>query len=1215
MAEFALGLTKTAVEGTLIRVKSAIEEEAKLKVRVQHDLVFITGEFQMMQSFLNIANTERAKNEVVQTWVRQIRDLAFDVEDCVEFVVHLDNRSTWSWLWRVLPSCMAPPLPLDLAVAEIKQLKARVEDVSQRNTRYNLITDSGSSSSKPEVSLPVVVPPATTGSAFHILNEVWDAMGKRRGMGDLTTLIMSEDTGLLVISVWGSSTGGADLGKTSIFRKAYCDLEICKEFKNRAWVKLVDPFDPDEFLKNVLAQFFPTSHQPNNADHVDFRKMMKEAVVKEDNLMKAELMQQVSDEQRYLIIIEELSDVVQWDAIKMCLPESNNGSRIVVATHDLRIALLCTGKPYQVWDLKHFSDGQSLCAFSLKTPESVEGKHSCSSGRTEELHDRVEKYHVYRGIDEHKCLMGCLGNSGVTSMWGIAGVGKTHFARLGYDEMRHSSKFMKYIWVDMPYPFSLTEFSIHLLSDFHSYDLEAKESAAIGVIEGQDPIQECCKILREEKCFLVIDGVRSTYDWDLIKGAFLTDPTQNNNTIVVITNEASIAMHCTPEKDKVINIKCFNAGKARMLFTKVNCERILLTPELTKVSNIIVTKCGGLPKVVLAAASKCFIPISRYDVLDHMEHMKADFMDILETDPTLNSLFSWMRSYFDACSDSVKPCIFYLSVFPADQDVRRRRLLRRWIAEGYSRDKFGNTAEEYGEILFSELVKLSIIHQEENKVLCQVNGFFREYIISRPMEENLVFALEGRCSPNSQHTGQHLVVRSSWDRDITVFESIDFSRLRSLTVFGAWKSFFISTNMRLLRVLDLENTSDLTDDDINKIDKLPPRLKFLSLRGCTNVSRLPILLGGLRQLQTLDVRYTSIVTLPPFIIKLQKLQYIRAGTKDMVEEVALGGDDDSSTSTVPPEVDGIGTVTINNPPTSAGVIEISTSSSKRRPARTLVSSWLSKLRRRKLHNGGVEIPVGIEKLTALHNLGVVRVKGAHGKAILEELKKLTQLRKLGVSGINRDNWQELCCAISGHGHLESLSVQLGEDEEEAGDFLVCLPKTLNLKSLKILGGQCQIPAWVKQQDNFKKIENFDLELTVSTQAHMDLIEELPCKKFRRLRVKPTQDGELHFGNPALYGEWDAFVPFTEPLDFKVIKIDCRYRLEVTFAPWLPLYVKSLKVQCSSGSSLRLSGLHRLWGLKEVWLTGSYGDELKQELQQEIAVHQHKPVLKLEKQRS
>ncbi|CAN6373660.1 unnamed protein product [Urochloa humidicola] len=141
MADFALGLTKTAVEGTLSFVKSAIEQEKKLKEKVEDDLVFITGEFQMMQSFLRVANRERAKNEVVQTWVRQVRNMAFNVEDCVEFVViNIDNKSAMGWLlrsWHTVSQhlrrtvlCCATPPPLDVVVEEIKQLKARVLDVS-----------------------------------------------------------------------------------------------------------------------------------------------------------------------------------------------------------------------------------------------------------------------------------------------------------------------------------------------------------------------------------------------------------------------------------------------------------------------------------------------------------------------------------------------------------------------------------------------------------------------------------------------------------------------------------------------------------------------------------------------------------------------------------------------------------------------------------------------------------------------------------------------------------------------------------------------------------------------------------------------------------------------------------------------------------------------------------------------------------------------------
>ncbi|KAM0909060.1 hypothetical protein ACQ4PT_015113 [Festuca glaucescens] len=333
MAEFALGLTKSAVEGTLSRVKLAIEEDAKLKIRVQNDLLFITGEFQMMQSFLNAANAERTRNDVVRTWVKQVRDLAFDMEDCVEFVIHLDKGSPWTdWFWRVLPSCIAPVLQLDEAVEQIKQLKARVEDVSQRNTRYNLISDSGSSSKHP-VSVSSLVPelmPASTKigetvDPFDTLCKVWESTGKLRDMCDLCKLINNDGDDLEVISLWQSPVAG-HLGVTPVIRQAYNDPEINRIFQSKACIKLLHPFNPDEFLKTLLTQVFASSHQQANMGVVVLRKRMKASVATEE-----ELMQQLC-KQRYLVIVEELSTMAEWDAIRMYLPNSKNGSRIVVAT-------------------------------------------------------------------------------------------------------------------------------------------------------------------------------------------------------------------------------------------------------------------------------------------------------------------------------------------------------------------------------------------------------------------------------------------------------------------------------------------------------------------------------------------------------------------------------------------------------------------------------------------------------------------------------------------------------------------------------------------------------------------------------------------------------------------------------------------------------------------------------------------------------------------
>jgi hypothetical protein len=208
---------------------------------------------------------------------------------------------------------------------------------------------------------------SASSSTFQLLQEVWEAAGKmRHDKEDLRKLLANEGSDLEVISLWGSQgPAAADLGTTSILRTAYNDPKICQDFKIRAWVKLMHPFSPDKFLIRLLTQFCASS-QRANIQGPRFQAQMRAAVSRNDDLMKAQLMQQVTNEQRYLVIVQELSTVEEWEAIRMYLPDTKNGSRIIVATQQLGLALSCIGDPYQVFELRKFSDGQSLCAFLNK---------------------------------------------------------------------------------------------------------------------------------------------------------------------------------------------------------------------------------------------------------------------------------------------------------------------------------------------------------------------------------------------------------------------------------------------------------------------------------------------------------------------------------------------------------------------------------------------------------------------------------------------------------------------------------------------------------------------------------------------------------------------------------------------------------------------------------------------------------------------------------
>jgi len=377
-----------------------------------------------------------------------------------------------------------------------------------------------------------------------------------------------------------------------------------------------------------------------------------------------------------------------------------------------------------------------------------------------------------------------------------------------------------------------------------------------------------------------------------------------------------------------------------------------------------------------------------------------------------------------------------------------------------------------------------------------------------------------------------------------------------MTVVGMWKSFFISKSMKLLRVLDLEDSLGLTDADVVQMVKRLWCLKFLSLRGCRGIFHLPSSIGDLRQLQTLDVMDTSIVTLPATITKLQMLQYIRGGTPSISSE--------------DPSV-----------PNAS-------------------SSWLSKFRHLS-HLVGVGVPSGIRELRSLHTLGVVNIGSSAGEAILKALKKLTQLRKLGVFGVNRNNSMAFSSAISGHVHLESLSVWFDKYSQCCLDDFLPLK---NLQSLKLYGvDQLQ----VLQIDQLSKLTKLDLEITTLREWDIKFLGELPKLCILRLCVNQPEYVRLHFC---------VFIDGLEQRSYqklKVLEVACMSSLHVTFGSETMKNLDLLKFDCCIGSSHQLSGLVHLSELKEVWLKGSYEETLKHDVQDQLADHPGKPVLKLEEE--
>lgn len=145
----------------------------------------------------------------------------------------------------------------------------------------------------------------------------------------------------------------------------------------------------------------------------------------------------------------------------------------------------------------------------------------------------------------------------VVSVWGIPGCGRTAFITTVYDRCISAGQFDWCATFHMPQPYNHTVFCRRLL-----YSID---QATLDKLKARDLIEQCWELLHDFRGLLVIDGMQSKGDWDLIKANLITENCQS--CIAVSATEESVATHCAVEN--VCSIKCLQARPALDLFQQV----------------------------------------------------------------------------------------------------------------------------------------------------------------------------------------------------------------------------------------------------------------------------------------------------------------------------------------------------------------------------------------------------------------------------------------------------------------------------------------------------------------------------------------------------------------------------------------------------------------------------------------------------------------------
>lgn len=236
--------------------------------------------------------------------------------------------------------------------------------------------------------------------------------------------------------------------------------------------------------------------------------------------------------------------------------------------------------------------------------------------------------------------------------------------------------------------------------------------------------------------------------------------------------------------------------------------------------------------------------------------------------------------------------LYTCSLFTENCEIPKRKLLRLWLAEGLvvhqgisdfsasPNETVEETAErQLNQLILRNMLEVARLGDSGEVITCRVPGPMRSFVADMFSAAGLNFSPSGCAScAYCRNLGQSLMPSSNNNDDSKATTVTRYNCKRS----QCRKSILACPNdpliglssgkFKLLRVLNLEGIGSITKLDHNVLKRLL-LLGYLGLRG-TGIDNLPLSLGMLQYLQTLDIRDTRVTSLPDKCKPLPKLRHL-----------------------------------------------------------------------------------------------------------------------------------------------------------------------------------------------------------------------------------------------------------------------------------------------------------------------------------------------------
>ncbi|GLT47454.1 hypothetical protein SLA2020_211520 [Shorea laevis] len=331
-----------------------------------------------IRGVLKDAEMKQLTNDDVKTWLSELRDIAYDMEDILNGVEADEQRqelnlktcdqASTSRARKVIPapSCFTDCscIPCDFKVdretmSKIKGITNRLEFIKSWKDTLGLKIEHGTNRA------------VTTQRNFTTEVPESHVCGRKKDKEAILHMLLNDEDStksFFVIPIVGM--GG--LGKTTLARLVYNDEKLKGVFQKKAWVYVSDEFDVLGITKSILRQM--NEEVSDSDDPGKLQRKLKELLTG----------------QKFLLVLDDVwnRNYLLWERLDSLFTSGGHGSKIIVTTRDEIVGNIMGGDESRVCHLDLLPENECL---SLLARHALETENFNSHGHLKGIGEEIVK--------------------------------------------------------------------------------------------------------------------------------------------------------------------------------------------------------------------------------------------------------------------------------------------------------------------------------------------------------------------------------------------------------------------------------------------------------------------------------------------------------------------------------------------------------------------------------------------------------------------------------------------------------------------------------------------------------------------------------------------------------------------------------------------------------------------------------------------------------